>query len=190
MNNRLILLLVVILIIGGGLYAGLNLFGKPIIPPNNTATSTPVSAPVVTNFEECALHYPVMESYPPQCNTPDGRHFVQDVGNALDLNDKIVNSFPVPDSIIKSPLSVEGEARGIWFFEASFPVRLEDASGKLIAQVPAEALSNWMTQEFVPYKAILTFTAPSSATGTLVLTRDDPSGLRVPEELKIPVRFR
>ena len=33
-----------------------------------------------TNFEECAAAgNPVMESYPRQCNTPDGRHFVEEV---------------------------------------------------------------------------------------------------------------
>lgn len=30
----------------------------------------------ITSFEECAKRYPVMESYPEQCNTPDGKHFI------------------------------------------------------------------------------------------------------------------
>lgn len=33
----------------------------------------------IDSFEECAAKYPVLESYPPQCNTPDGKHFVGDV---------------------------------------------------------------------------------------------------------------
>lgn len=34
----------------------------------------------ITTFEECvAAGNPVMESYPPQCHTPDGKHFVQTV---------------------------------------------------------------------------------------------------------------
>jgi hypothetical protein len=34
----------------------------------------------INNFEECAkAGYPVLESYPAQCNTPDGRHFVQEL---------------------------------------------------------------------------------------------------------------
>jgi len=34
----------------------------------------------VTNFEECALAgYPVGESHPRQCWTPDGRHFVEEI---------------------------------------------------------------------------------------------------------------
>ena len=35
---------------------------------------------VVSSFEDCvAAEYPVMESYPRQCRTPDGRLFVEDV---------------------------------------------------------------------------------------------------------------
>lgn len=33
----------------------------------------------INSFEDCAKYYPVMESYPAQCNTPDGRHFVQEL---------------------------------------------------------------------------------------------------------------
>lgn len=35
----------------------------------------------INSFEECAKYYPVMESYPAQCNTPDGRHFVQELSD-------------------------------------------------------------------------------------------------------------
>src|SRR3989344_3994477 len=33
----------------------------------------------ITDFKYCSKFYPVMESYPGQCNTPDGRHFVQEL---------------------------------------------------------------------------------------------------------------
>jgi hypothetical protein len=48
-----------------------------------------------------------------------------------------------------------------------------------------------MTPAFVPFEATLSFTPPASRTGTLILAKDNPSGL--PEhaaELRIPVRFR
>ncbi|PIP55521.1 MAG: hypothetical protein CO183_00815 [Candidatus Zambryskibacteria bacterium CG_4_9_14_3_um_filter_42_9] len=39
---------------------------------------------LITNFEECAAAgYPVMESYPEQCRTPDGRLFVRDIENSI-----------------------------------------------------------------------------------------------------------
>ncbi len=34
----------------------------------------------ISSFEDCAAAgYPVMESYPRQCNTPDGKHFVEEI---------------------------------------------------------------------------------------------------------------
>ncbi len=43
-------------------------------------TSKPLESAVISNFEECAAAgYPVMESYPRQCRTPDGRLFVEAV---------------------------------------------------------------------------------------------------------------
>lgn len=40
----------------------------------------PVQSAVINSFEECAkAGYPVMESYPRQCRTPDGRLFVEPV---------------------------------------------------------------------------------------------------------------
>lgn len=37
-------------------------------------TRTDVKA--ITTFAQCAAKYPVMESFPEQCRTPDGRTFV------------------------------------------------------------------------------------------------------------------
>ena len=37
----------------------------------------PKYAITIANFEDCAKIYPVMESYPAQCRTPDGRLFIQ-----------------------------------------------------------------------------------------------------------------
>lgn len=42
--------------------------------------SASVPQPIITNFEECAAAgNPVMESYPRQCRSADGRLFVEDV---------------------------------------------------------------------------------------------------------------
>ena len=98
---------------------------------------------------------------------------------------------PKPNEIVKSPLLIDGEARGTWYFEASFPVSLYDANGKLLARTPAEAQGEWMTENFVPFKAGLKFDPPTTDTGFLILEKDNPSGLpEHADELKIPVRFR
>ena len=31
----------------------------------------------IDTFEECARMYPILETYPEQCNTPDGKHFTK-----------------------------------------------------------------------------------------------------------------
>lgn len=49
--------------------------------------SASVPQPIITNFEECAAAgNPVMESYPRQCRSADGRLFVEDVPPVGDPN--------------------------------------------------------------------------------------------------------
>lgn len=98
--------------------------------------------------------------------------------------------FPVPNTIVTSPLAITGKARGFWFFEASFPVVLLDGNGKEIVVSYATAQGEWMTEEFVPFSASITFEKPETATGTLVLKKDNPSGDPVrDDEVRIPVQF-
>ncbi len=104
-------------------------------------------------------------------------------------NEKIkINTLKI-NSVISSPLVITGEAKG-WYFEASFPVTLLDGNGKIIAQGPAQAQSDWMTSEFVPFKITLTFPTPQTATGTLLFQNDNPSGLpEHSEEFRLPITF-
>ena len=98
---------------------------------------------------------------------------------------------PEPGAVIASPLTVAGEARGTWYFEASFPIRLVDAAGGVLVVVPAQARGEWMTTDFVPFEVQLTFAPPSSPGGFLILQKDNPSGLpEHADSLVIPVRFR
>lgn len=98
---------------------------------------------------------------------------------------------PRQNAMVRSPFSVSGEARGTWYFEASFPVRLLDADGTVLAATPAQAQGDWMTDAFVPFKVTLTFKEPKGVTGVLVLKKDNPSGDPArDDEIRIPVRFR
>lgn len=92
----------------------------------------------------------------------------------------IVIDQPLPGATVRSPLKVTGKARGNWFFEASFPVTLTNWDGLIIAQTPAQAQGDWMTTDWVPFTATLTFTepvSPVSSRGFLILKKDNPSGL-------------
>ncbi|MBI4132647.1 MAG: Gmad2 immunoglobulin-like domain-containing protein [Candidatus Sungbacteria bacterium] len=98
---------------------------------------------------------------------------------------------PKPNDVVTSPLRIEGEARGFWFFEASFPVRLVDNSGQELGLAIAQAQDEWMTENFVPFQTELEFRTPTTERGTLVFEKDNPSGLpEHADELAIPVRFR
>lgn len=146
---------------------------------------------LVKNFEECAkAGNPVMESYPRQCRH-SGQTFVEDIGNELEKAELIRLNTPRPNQVIESPLTIKGVARGSWFFEASFPVVLTDWDGLIIGQGIAQAKGDWMTSEFVPFEAKLTFTADKnvySNKGTLILRKDNPSGLPEHDDaLEIPV---
>ncbi len=87
----------------------------------------------------------------------------------------VVVTSPDPDAVVSSPLVVTGEARGTWYFEASFPVKLLDSAGNQIAATTAQAQGDWMTTDFVPFSATLTY-ATNAQTGSLVLQKDNPSG--------------
>lgn len=105
--------------------------------------------------------------------------------------DMIRNVNIEPGQTVTSPLTVTGEARGTWYFEADFPVRLQDANGNELAVGIAQAEGEWMTEDFVPFSTTFTFGESDTDTGWLVLERDNPSGL--PEHAasySIPVRFR
>ena len=145
----------------------------------------------VTSFEECiTAGNPIMESYPRQCSTGDNI-FVEDIGNELEKSDFIRLDSPRPNESITSPLIITGKARGTWFFEAVFPIELVDEQGVVIAQTQANAKDEWMTEEFVPFSAVLEFEVNESLIGktvTLILKKDNPSGLEEnDDELFIPV---
>lgn len=150
------------------------------------------SRPEVKNFDECIkAGYPVMESYPRQCKTPGGEIFTEDIGNELEKMDLIRIDNPRPNQVIESPIVIEGEARGFWFFEANFPIKLFDEKDILLGSTIAQAQGDWMTETFVPFRATLNFSPSTTAKGMLVLEKDNPSGL--PENadaLRIPIVFK
>src|SRR6185436_1582043 len=90
----------------------------------------------INSFDECAVAgYPIMESYPRQCRTPDGKNFTESTTTPQnDKSDLIIVDTPKAGDKVKSPLVVKGKARGNWYFEASFPVRIEDKNGKVLIQ--------------------------------------------------------
>lgn len=94
-----------------------------------------------------------------------------------------------PGQTLESPFTLTGQARGTWYFEGSFPVVLLNDKGDVLQETFAQAQADWMTEEFVPFSAVLSF-VPASATGTLIIKKDNPSGLpEYDDERRFPVKF-
>ncbi|MBU0767180.1 Gmad2 immunoglobulin-like domain-containing protein [Patescibacteria group bacterium] len=166
------------------------------------AACTPTEQVTIENFDDCAAAgNPIMESYPQQCRTEDGRLFVQDIGDEMNKQDLIRVDMPRPNQPISSPVVIEGEARGYWFFEATFPIALEDDKGNVLALHYATAQGEWpagrsphgegwMTEEFVPFTSEFEADFGEAIKGNLILKKSNPSDLREnDDELRIPVTF-
>jgi len=110
--------------------------------------------------------------------------------NASPKEPNVKVDFPLSNDELTSPATITGSAR-YWYFEASFPIKLLDESGKEIAATAAQAQGDWMTDQFVPFKANLEFLVDKDQNGTLILMNDNPSGLPENEEkIEIPVRLK
>ncbi|MEQ1809518.1 MAG: Gmad2 immunoglobulin-like domain-containing protein [Terricaulis sp.] len=88
---------------------------------------------------------------------------------------------------VTSPFVVEGSAPGDWYFEAQFVAKLVGADGVVIAEAPARAQSDWMTEAPVRYRAEFTFAVTQDTPATLVLQEDMPADNASPREVTIPV---
>ncbi len=85
--------------------------------------------------------------------------------------------YPQENDAVSSPLLVSGVARGTWFFEATFPLEIRDDTGKVLGTGYVESLSDWMTEDFVPFQGTLKFTKPTTDKGVLIIQNSNPSGL-------------
>lgn len=99
---------------------------------------------------------------------------------------------PQRNQKVSSPVPVVGEVPGNWSYEAQFPLQLKNNQGTVIAQTTAHVLGDWMSAQPVPFSAQLTYssTQPPSGSGSLVLLKDNPSGLaKNSDSLTIPISF-
>ncbi len=93
---------------------------------------------------------------------------------------------------IVSPLSVKGTVPPGWMFEGTFPLKLLDSKGVVVAQGQAKENipGSWQLNKETGFTATLTFDPPASGSGKIRLENDNPSGL--PENNKkfeLPISF-
>ncbi|MBC7194143.1 MAG: hypothetical protein H5U37_00555 [Caldisericia bacterium] len=105
-----------------------------------------------------------------------------------DAKDTIIIDSPKPYQKIQNPLYIKGKAKGSFFFEGSFPVRIEDENGNVVITDHIETNENWMTENFVSFEKYLDINNINIKRGFIVFEKANPSG--IPEnkfEIKVPI---
>jgi Immunoglobulin-like domain of bacterial spore germination len=135
-----------------------------------------------TTLTAAAFAALLMACSPPQATqTPD-----TSVAETESTAQVIINA-PASGARVTSPVVVEGTAPGDWFFEAQFVGQLRGADGTVLAEAPARAQEEWMTEAPVPYRAEFTFNVTQDTPATIVLQEDMPADDANPREVTIPV---
>jgi hypothetical protein len=98
---------------------------------------------------------------------------------------------PKPNSFVKSPFTIKGQAPGSWLFEGQTTAKLERKDGTEIAQAVLLAETEWMTVEQVAFSGSMKFTKPAGVTEVnLIIEKSNPSGLPENADLiRIPLKL-
>jgi hypothetical protein len=184
----IVIVVLAVLVVGLGTWLLVRLFSAP--------------PPTVTNYAECvAAGYPILETYPEQCRTPDGRTFTNPdatpqppppttSGEFTSAGGVAITLDDWSDAPASSPWTVTGEVPGNWSAEANFAVQVTDEAGNVLGEGVAQLEGDWMTDEPVPFSVTLTFDRPTGGTGFLVLVKENLSGLPEHDDsLSIPITF-
>jgi hypothetical protein len=200
MSNRFLFIIIGIAITLGILATFVNRAQSPTVHDQTIATSTATSTVICTADAMQCPDGSYAGRTGPNCEfmCPELPTVPSEVQAAIDAkSDLIAIANPRPLTVVTSPLHITGHARGNWFFEASAPVLLTDAGGRIIAKGTIHADGNWMTSDFVPFSADLTFVSPfktgekeEKKKGSLIFKKDNPSGdPKNDESLEIPIEF-
>ena len=126
----------------------------------------------------------------------DGRVLPWDEYESMQYyKDKVRLDEPIAGDTVSSPIKVSGHARGFWFFEATAPVFVTDASGEIIGEGFIQATEPWMTEDFVPFEGTISFDISnennvSGSKGVLILRQQNASGLPEHDDaFEVPVIF-
>lgn len=165
------IIILILLTVAGGLV------GWWLVDRNNKNGS-------INSYDDCVTAGNViLETYPEQCRTNDGRSFTRDITDELNKYkytsnrgvELIINS-PIKNESLTSPFVVMGQVPGNWSFEGSFQIELLDKNGERLEAKTVQLIGEWTTEEFVLFDATLKYSG-YSGDATVILHKDNPSGL-------------
>ncbi|MBD3362258.1 hypothetical protein GF362_00890 [Candidatus Dojkabacteria bacterium] len=95
---------------------------------------------------------------------------------------------PFSNDSVSCPFEVKGEIPGYWFFEASFPVGINDQQGNELMRVSAHTDEEWMTDEFVDFEATIDCTFKTKQKVVMTLYKSNVSDKReLDDKIEIPL---
>lgn len=101
---------------------------------------------------------------------------------------QLVLTHPLPYKTVPEAFPVQGALRGTWFFEGSFPLTIEQTDGTVVVEGYATALSDWMTEDLVPFQTTVVIPPEAPRALVLVIKNDNPSGDPVRDRrIEIPI---
>lgn len=107
-----------------------------------------------------------------------------------DAENLIVIEYPKPYEKLENPLLIRGKARGYFFFEAAFPIKIVDENGNVLMEDYIETKENWMTENFVSFEKYINLNFGKIKRGFIIFEKANPSGLKENQfEISIPVYF-
>lgn len=124
---------------------------------------------------------------------PDCEFAACPMPHTSEKDDLIKVTAPLAGETITSPFEIRGQARGTWFFEATFPITVVNWDGLIIGEGYATAEDEWMTEDYVPFTGTVEFNFDEDTPyrrGATIFKKSNPSGL--PEHdnaLEVPVVF-
>lgn len=155
------------------------------------------------SFDECVgAGNPVIETHPRRCSdVRTGETFTEELDETSD-DELTTRNYQSADGVaiaidnwaddrqVTSPLTITGQVPGSWSFEGSFPVEIVYQKDISLPGAIAEIQGDWMTDEMVPFTAVLTFDEEQLAGEEviIVIRKANPSGLPGDDDsLNLPV---
>ena len=165
---------------------GLSLFVTACAEETAPVPAKPINQPIATQQQNVVVS-PVVSTTQQSSSTAELTIKTQ-ADQPAATNVKVSN--PLTGSIVKSPLKISGTAQN-WYFEGTFPVRIEDDKGKVLVSGQAHATEEWTKGGWIPFVADLEFNPGTAEKGKIILENDNPSGLPENHEaITMDVKFK
>ncbi len=132
---------------------------------------------IFVSDDKAGVIYRILHSSSGAENTADASQPATTPEAAKNTESEIRLTNPKQGEAVKSPLGIDGEAPGSWFFEGVFDAKVLDGDGNELGRGQVQALGDWMTGGLVPFTGKIEYSRPGSEAGALVLVKANPSGL-------------